>query len=501
MPIDVDTPYSDGWWLKALAKKFGERPRRPRALEGDSRRSEFTHSQWCNMLWNRLLGDSPFLRVNEKYADATREFMRLTRTNYAALTVGALQDRTALLGARSAVDNDADGDTTVRRFMDANGAFFADGLTFAYTMGRGAVIVAPPQDGEDVATATAEDPREVVWISDPVRPTKVTAALKLYRDDDLGEDVAHLFLSPVKGVPASELEGKYRIRVARRRATASWTGLRFSGRDWSWDDDPEVSGALPEAQQPFGLPVVPLVNRFGMGEFEASIDLLDRIHNGIADVLWTAKYQAFIQRALIGDLPDRDPKSGEKIDYDNIFAADPGALWRMPSGSQVWESRQADLTGMLNIRKADLLELSAVTQTPMFMFTPDATGQSAEGADVAREGSVNKAKDRIRRLNPAAVRVARLGLAYSGQLEAATGEIETIWAPVREYSLAQRSAAASAGKTSGVPTRSILSDLWQFPPETVARMEKERRTELLLEPQPPTPPQGTQQQPPGSQEA
>jgi hypothetical protein len=482
VPIDVDTPYSDGWWLKLLAKKFGEKPRRQRALEGDSRRCEFTHAQWCNMLWNRLVGDTPFLRVNEKYADATREFMRLTRTNYAALTVGSTQDRTALLGARSSVDNDADGDTTVRRFMDANGAFFADALTFTYTMGKGAVIVAPPQDGEQVATATAEDPREVVWVSDPVRPTKVRAALKLYRDDDLNEDVAHLFLSPIKGVPASEPEGRYRIRVARRTAGAAWTGLRFSGRDWEWDDDPEVSGPLPADQQEFGLPVVPLVNRFGMGEFEPVIDLLDRIHNGIADTLWTAKYQAFIQRALIGDLPETDPRTGEKVDYDSIFSADPGALWRMPKGSEVWESRQADLTGMLNIRKADLLELSATTQTPMFMFTPDATGQSAEGADVARESSVNKAKDRIRRLNPAAVRISRLGLAYSDQIDAARGEIETIWAPVREYSLSQRSSAASAAKTSGVPTRSILSDIWQFPPETVARMEKERRTELLFLP-------------------
>lgn len=484
MPIDVDTPYSDGWWLKVLAKKLGEKPRRPRAIEGDSRRAEFTHTQWCNMLWNRLVGDTPFLRVNEKYAEATREFMRLTRTNYAALTVGSLQDRTALLGARSAADNDADGDTTVRRFMEANGSFFADGLTYAYTMGSGAVIVAPPQEGEQFATATAEDPREVVWVADPVRPTKVRAAAKLYRDEDLGEDVAYVFLSPVKGVAPSELEGKYRIRVARRRATAAWSGLRFSGRDWYWDDEPEVSGALPEAQQDFGLPVVPLVNRFGMGEFEAVIDLLDRIHNGIADVLWTAKYQAFIQRALIGDLPARDEKTGETIDYNSIFSADPGALWRMPPNSEVWEGRQADLTGMLNIRKADLLELSATTQTPMFMFTPDATGQSAEGADVARESSVNKAKDRIRRLNPAAVRIARLGLAYSGETEAAKGELETIWAPVREFTLAQRSSAATAAKQSGIPTRSIMSDIWQFPPETVARMEKERRTELLFLPPP-----------------
>ncbi len=476
--VDVDVPYSDAWWLRRLSRQFVERPARPASgAVGDCRRADFARRDWLDMLWNRLLGDAPVPRINERYADATREFMRLARVNYAAMVVGGVQDRVSLLGARSAAPtgDDADGDETVRAFMDANGSFFADALTYAFTMGSGAVMLDLPSGGSPTAVATAEDPRQVAWVTDPRNPNRVVAAVKLYRDDLLGADVAHLLLSPTPGAVKGEPDSLYRVQVGYRNGRP-WSGARFAGNEWEWDA--ARSGPLPESVQDFGLPFVPLVNRFGMGEFEGCIDLLDRIYNDIIDRLWTQKFQAFMQRAVSGKLPRKDEK-GNLIDYDSIFSSDPAALWIMPEGAEMWEGKQADLNAMLAAAKADLLELSAVTSTPMFMFTPDATGQSAEGADVAREGSVNKARDRISRLDPAAVRVARLALAYSNRADVARGEIASIWAPTREYSLAQRATAAAAGANSGVPWRSRMADLWQFPPKDVARMERERAQDLL----------------------
>lgn len=472
MPIEhVDVPFSDGWWLRTLSKKFGETPKKPPSRLADPRRCGFTRREWQDMLWARFTGNGPLFRVSDRYADATREFIRLTRTNYAALVVEALQNRTQFVGARTGADNDADGDDTVRAFLNGNGPFMADALTYAYSMGSGGVLVAPPQDGEPFATATAEDPRQFAWVTDPVRQHVVRAALKLYRDEEAGQEVAHLYLPANRGAGTKD-----RIRVAVRSGT-SWSGLRFSGQEWEWDDS--RSGDLPESVQGMGVPFVPVVNRLGMGEFEASLDLLDRITNNISDRLWTQKYQTFIQRALIGNLPEND-KNGNKIDYDSIFEADPGALWRMPEKSEIWESKQVDLGPLLAGSKADLLELSAVTQTPLFMFTPDAASGSAEGASLMREGLTFKAEDRISRFNFAAVRIARLGLAFSGKPEIAKGELQPMWAPVERFSLQQRGAAAVQAKTSGMPTRSIMSDVWQFPPATVARMEKERRADLIL---------------------
>lgn len=474
---NVDVPGSDGWWFRHLSAKFTERPVRPDFWVGDSRRAELPRNQWLEMLWQRMIGNTPLLTVNEKYAKATQEFMRLSRTQFAETIVSSLQDRTQWLGAKTVAPtgSDADGDDTIRRFMTANGTFFSDALTYSYAMGDSTIIVAPPQEGEDVATATAEDPRQMVVDVDPIRPLRVRAALKIYRDVTMGEDVARLYLSPRPG--ATGPEALYRIRTARRSIGATWTLKTFRPTDWTWDDSPEWSG--PIEHQELGLPVVPMPNRFGLGEFETVVDLLDRIHNDVADRLWMQKFQVFIQRAAMGKFPEKD-KQGQTVDYDSIFEADPGALWLMPEGSSLWEGKQADLTGILAAVKSDLMELSATTKTSMFMFMPDALAGSAAGANAAVEGSVNKAKDRLHRFSPRAIRVSQLALAYSGKPDIAKGEITPMWAPVFEDPLSERANAAVAGKNAGMPFRSIMSDVMKFDPATVARMEKERDEDLLF---------------------
>jgi hypothetical protein len=236
--------------------------------------------------------------------------------------------------------------------------------------------------------------------------------------------------------------------------------------------------------QGLGVPIVPFDNRLGMGEFEPHLDLLDRITNDVADRLWASKFQIFIQRAVMGNLPETDPVTGQPIDYNQIFSADPGALWRMPADAKLWESRQLDINALLAPVRDDLKELAAVTGTPLHMFTPDAMTGSAEGASLARESITFKAEDRIARFKPQSSRLARLGLAYSNKPY--TGELESMWAPVERYSLAQRGQAGSQARASGVPDETIWSDIWQFPPETIVRMRRER-TEQALYADPVTP--------------
>lgn len=468
---DLDTPYSDGWWLKRLSKALYDKPKRPPTKISDDRRCEYNRSEWLDMLWARFTGNGPLQRIADRYVDATRDFMRLSKTNFGALVVEALQDRTQFLGVRSAEGADADGDDTVRAFLTENGPFMDDALTYAYALGTGYVMVGPPAEGEKLAIATAEDPRQVIVATDPARPSIIRAGLKMYRDDDANEHIAALYLPGDPKAAGDDPGSKDRYRTAVRKG-ASWSGLAFSPKSWDWDAD--RSGPL--SVQGLGVPIVPVVNKLGTGEFENHLDLLDRIQNGIADRLWTAKFQTFLQRALIGDLPTRDA-AGNEIDYNDIFSADPGALWRMPAGSSVWESKQVNLDGLLAPVRDDIKEFSGATRTPLFMFSPDSMTGSAEGASLARESLTFKAEDRIRRFSPAAVRISRLGLAYSGK--AAAGELQAMWAPVERYSLEQRGAAAVQAKTSGVPQRSVLSDIWQFAPTTVARMERERRSDLL----------------------
>lgn len=485
VPItDVDVPGSDGWWLRRLSKSMNAQPARPMSRIADSERYEFGRRDWMDRLWARYAGEAPLTRTSQKYVEATREFLRMARANYSKTVVDALLNHTQLVGVRTTTDNDADGDDVCRRILTDNGMFMQDALTYAFTVGTGFTMVGPPAEGEASALVTAEDPRQVVVSTDPARPGVVRAALKMYHDPDLGEHTAHLFLRAGADPVTGERRGD-RVRVARRPGRV-WSGASFSASSWEWDDDPEVSGEF--AVQGLGVPVVPVQNRFGVGEFEPFWDLLNRIDNGISDRLWTAKYQTYLQRAIKGDLPDTD-EDGRVVDYDKVFEADPGALWRLPDGVDIWESRQVDLQPLLAGVREDIKELSSGTFTPLIMFTPDAMSGTAEGATLTREGLTFKAEDRTRRVDPAVIRTFRLALAYSthdGAQDRARTELQTMWAPMERFSLAQRGAAAVQAQQSGVPQRSILSDVWQFAPETVKRMESERATDLLFQAQVPS---------------
>src|SRR5690606_14672608 len=151
----------------------------------------------------------------------------------------------------------------------------------------------------------------------------------------------------------------------------------------------------------------------GRGEFERHLAILDRINYTILSRLEIATLQAFRQRAIKGDLPRKDAQ-GNLIDYDDIFSADPGALWMVPATADIWESGQVDLGPIRSAVRDDVQDLAAVTRTPLFYLTPEATNGSAEGASLAREGLVFKAADRLAETTAPWARVMQLAFLFEG---------------------------------------------------------------------------------------
>jgi len=164
-------------------------------------------------------------------------------------------------------------------------------------------------------------------------------------------------------------------------------------RTWEWDQ--QRSGGIPHGR----MPVVRFANKDGMGEFEPHIDTLDRINHQILQAMVIATMQAFRVRA-IKNLPRRDPESGKEIDYSDLLSLDPGSVWQLPADVDLWESETTDLRPLLESIKDDLERLASATKTPMHMLAAGGVNQSAEGAQLQREGLVFKAEDRIMRLRP-----------------------------------------------------------------------------------------------------
>ena len=402
-------------------------------------------------------GNAPLPEGAEGCRDAYKAFQKKARTNFGELVVDAVAERMIVSGFRVG-DSDQDDDAARaiwRRNRLAIGSSDAHrdmlGLSHGYTM------IQRNPDGS--AMVTTERPEQVITEHDPRRPDQVQAGLKVYRDSVVGMDYAFVH---IPGGFAT-----YR-RMAFTSTIYCDPKLRWFEGGWEQIDE-----------KPTGLsvvPIVPLVNRGGIGEFESHLDLLDRINWGILQRLVTTAMQAYRQRATKGDMPDEDAE-GNEIDYGEMFKPGPGALWRLPEGVDLWESQQTDFTPLLSAVKDDLTHLAAVTRTPMSTLIPDGANQSAEGAAFAREGLVFKAGDRVQRAGSAWDLTMGLALAIErGQSDPVT-DLETKWMPVERQSLAERADAAS--KAQDVPWRTRMTDIWQFPADQVDRMETERAQDLL----------------------
>jgi hypothetical protein len=464
VPIDTQTPRSPGWWLARLMKKLGERQDRYNELE-----DYFTGAV------------SAPVNSTKAVRQAYQRLMRMAGTNFAELVVEAVRERMVVTGFRTGADGEDLGDKEAWRIWQAN-ALDADSLLVhrsSLMMSDASVIVGGVDDEIGAPLITPEDPREVISEHDPARRRRVIAALKVFVDDVEGVQRAYLYLPG------------YVLRASRSAPTTDMMSGAPQSLDtggWDWD-------AAPEELPAEVVPVVSFPNRGTLtdrrdgqgrawGEFEPHRPILDRINYTILSRLEIATLQAFRQRGIKG-VPTQNA-AGEDIDYDDVFAADPGALWLLPETAEVWESGQVDLGPIRQAVRDDVQDLAAVTRTPLFYLTPDATNGSAEGASLAREGLVFKTADRIVQASESWEQVMALAFLFAGdETRARRGDMETLWAPPERFSLAERYDAASKAKVAGVPWRTVMTSVLQYSPQEVDRMEADRFTDALLAPVPP----------------
>lgn len=466
MPIDTQVVRSPGWWMSRLFKMLVERRRRDR----------------LQLLYDYHRGHAPLPQGAENAREAFEAFQRKARSNFAELIVSVMSERMTPTGFRSALDDDPTGDAEVgglwvRAGLDVSSADVHD---LMLALGEAYVIVGAVDEETDAPLITCEDPRFMIGEVDPANPRRLLAALKVMHDSAANEDRAYLFL------PGE-------VHVAARKSSAYdlpdagiWTAptrerlgprMAFDPKSWEWST--ERSGSLPHRR----MPVVKFTNKYGLGEYETHLDLLERINHQILQRMVIATMQAFRQRGVKGlpmVYPEEHPRAGEEINYNELFTADPAALWLFPADADIWESAVVDLRQILQAVKDDLQHLAAVTRTPMHMLAPAGENQSAEGASLAREGLVFKVEDRIARTSYPWAQVMSLALVHYGQPERAElGKLQTIWAPAQRLSLSERADAVSKLKDL-LPRRTMLITVMGQSPAEADRTMTEIADEQLL---------------------
>lgn len=454
-------PMTPQWWLERLLAKLAKDYARLDRLDR----------------YYRNEADLP--EGSSGYVDAFRRFQRKARTNWAALASEAVSDRMMPVGFRTGSTGTAGMDADAWRIWQANSLDADASLVHIamLNMSRSYVMVGGYDPVRGAPVITAEDPRQVITEQDPTARRRSIAALKVYHDDLTAADTAVLYLPG------------YVLRATRANASQyDNTHEAITGGDWRWTS----YDRMPLEQ----VPIVRFGNRMDiggtctLGEYEDAIDVIDRINATILNRLVIAAMQAFRQRAIKGDLPEKD-SNGNVIDYNGIFRGGPDALWLLPEGAEMWESAQADLNGILQAVRHDVQDFAATTKTPLFYLTPDAANGSAEGASLAREGLVFKVKDRCRQAGEAWEQVMTLAFASEGNLLASSRpDMEVIWAPPESFSLAERFDAASKAVAVGVPWAERMR-LLGYSPQEIDRLlplhEAEQPVTMSSSPAPPAP--------------
>jgi hypothetical protein len=454
--VPIDTSTSEGADFKELGEALFHRHPRLERLD------------------RYVKGEPPLPESLANLRDVARDFFKTSRTNFAELVQEAPRERMTPTGIRTAVANGESGDAEAwARWKAARLPILqADVHTSMLGLGDAYVIVAPAKTPGGSPIVTAEDPRQVITLHDP-ETDAIRLAMKLYRDGRSKQDIAYMYRP-----------GQVFRATKPNRDRSSGLG-DFNPNDWTWDE--AKSAPYPKGFEDV-MPVVRFKNRgctedgSGVGEFERHIDVLDRINRTLLRGLVIMTYQAFKQRAAIGDLPERDDE-GNLINYQELLKAGPDALWLLPPDAKIWESGQVAMDPIISFAKNDVLFLAAVTRTPLAMFTPDAATQSAEGAAFQREGLVYRTEDRITRASESWSQVMSLIFRFAGDLDRAPAErIELMWAPVERYSISDQ--ANAVAQTKGVlPRREQLIRFLGMTPQQADQALSELAEDLLLDQQ------------------
>ena len=408
--------------------------------------------------------------MGDNLREAWGRFQRESATNWAELIVDPVVER--IVPNSIVVDGDTDAETAARRIwrdnrLDAN---FPDMVADMLATRHGFFMVTRGQDGK--AQITVEDPELVATVQDPVRAWKSVAAVKVWRDRFAGKDFAYVW------------HDGYRVKWERDSADDGGALRAFDIPVRT--KTPPTSWELTGERLAEDVPIIRFDNRGNRGEFEQHIPLIDRINRGILNRLVIAAAQAFRARALVSDkdgqgLPTHDDE-GNEIDYGKIFESAPGAIWELPPGVGIWESSQADIRQLIEAERADIRQLSAVSRTPMSVFIPDSGNQSATGAEYNREGLINKAHDRIKRIKPTMEVVLVKALRLEGFN--VDGTLELGFEPTHMVTVAEKYDAGLKAKAVGLSLESIQRNILGYSQTQIQEDRAGRWADLLNVAQP-----------------
>ncbi len=397
---------SPDWWLARLMRRLGDR------------QPDF------DKLEDYAKGDHPLPNGDTRYVQALRDLQRKAQTNYISLVLKGVTQRMQVKDFKFAgeVDDEA------TRFWKANNMELQSSIAIydAAKLREAYALVSPPDEGDETPVITVENPRNCIVETDPIRPTRTRAGLKIYDDDLIEKKVAILYLpGEIYVYHGPKPTEKFEFEAFSRRIASDGASAGGFVLDRVLDN-------------PLG-DIVPLVRGMwqpetGLAECEdGAFQIQDRINHTMLDRLIITKSQAYRQRMLTGVRPSQ---KGNKL----TPPFDPGAdaIWITDEvGAKVWDLDQAEIGQLLEAIRDDIGDLAALTQTPVTYLTNRMVNVSGDTLQMAMQAHAAKVRRRMAAMGTFFEQIIKLCFRYTGSPKADEIDAEVHWADPEVRTLAE----------------------------------------------------------------
>lgn len=456
-PTDPGGPL---WWLTRLEGQLTAKRRRVQVFD-DYYRGR-----------HRLAFASP------KFLQAFGGMFSAFSDNWCGLVVDTLSRRLSVQGFR--MSGSAADDRDAWRMWQFNNLDSWSQLAHREALIREesyAIVWFDPDDPK-TPLITVEDPCQVAVAHDPARRSRITAALKMWTDDD---DVDHAVVylpkeiykyrsgSSGSGIPGGGLVAQLREWELSRPGGGAgppnvpvWMWRMYGTGSWEPEHTSSEQWPLPN---PLGVvPVVPLRNRPRIvgpsgSELTPVIPRQDAINKLCADMIVASEFQSYRQRWVTGmDIPT-DPVTGKDVEP---FQTAVDRLWVAEDVNvKFGEFGQVDLTGYIKAIEMNVSHISATSGVPLHYTYLSNHFPSGDAIVSSEQPLIERTDEHQLILGEAWEDVIRLGFQVIGAAKKKWNDrgMETVWRPSANQPESTHVDATVKKLAAGVPARQIFEDL------------------------------------------
>ena len=450
--------------------------------------------EWLGRLGSKLVERLPQVEYWKRYYDgdqdlpsgpsqnkeAFQRFQKLARTNLCQLATESVVHRMRVVGYRDGNSRSQTDNPVWQLWQDARLDARQYGLWRKRSkLGSAYAIVGVDPKNPARPLVTIEGPENVIVECDPADPSRRLAALRLWHDPIAQRWMATIYID-------GERHHWWSRKSKKKQSTV---GLRFDDRTWQERQAPTRS--LP------GVPVVPFVNgdegEDGVAEFDAGIDIQNRLNLTLLNRLTAERYASFRQSALLNYVPDEDPVTGLPLapfnpGADQIFTVPPGE----PGDPEpkLISLPQTDTSAMLRAVEADMRAFAATTLTPVYYLPGDLVNIGSDSIVALDAGHVAKIRQGCAQAGEGLEEVLQM-MADVADLGLDLSAAEIAWARPENFNPGQVADYATKLRSAGYPLP-IVAERIGDTPQQVSQLRTEMAAEAvrarLAAPAPPLPP-------------